>query len=1055
MVTNCKIHDGGTSSGQCKIQQSDYITIQNCEFYNLGYGGSTIDGVWVTHSMFRQNYFHNCTTGGFVKGGSEYDTFDSNVVVSPAVANCYGFLPGGCTLNWASDPNLNHQSYYTVISNNIVAGMGRGGVGWWGAAYGYVYNNLFKDCATDSTSYSYITAIWPPSRACSPTPRTTSTPSTTSSTARAGPCVPTAGCSAEVVAATCRTGTPDTTASATTGNALTHESDTPDPTTETGATYGDPHLTMSGGTPTTWQGWVNYFRPAWDSQSNAMLKDKGTSAAGRLAASRCCMDMEGNPRPKDSGWDIGPYEYQGTTVTPVANFSANGDPAGAGRAVVGHAPRPPSTSPTPPAAARPPGPGTSVTPPPPPSRTRATPTAPTVSTRCALTATNSAGNNTCTKTNYLTVKALDANFTYTPPGGGVPLSVAFTDTSTNSPTSWSWNFGDGGTSTAQNPSHTYTTAGYYTVVLIAANANGNDTETKTNCITACNEVLVYPTSWSSNLTASPNNEHVVSGSLANLQAVDGSYMDVACNTTQLSGCTAPNGVYSYGMYYQCASGYTPSQVYGMKTEYTARSTVAGTPSCHRFFLNDYEATDCPINPFPTTWTTISATRLGNMSNYMDSGGNLHVHLCGEKGSPAYDIQADCMRWHLYLMPGLNAPPVANFTGNPTSGYMPMAVSFTDASSNTPTSWSWTFGDSSTSTVQNPSHTYTTNGTYTVALTATNSYGNNTCTKNNYITVSLPVPVANFYGTPTSGVAPLAVSFTDTTINTPTSWSWTFGDGGTSTAQNPSHTYTSVGSYTVALKATNSYGNNTCTKTNYITATIAPPVANFSGTPTSGVVPLAVTFTDSSTGSPTAWSWNFGDSNTSTVAESLPHLHHGRDLHGGADRDQLRRQQHQHEEQLHHGHPGSAGGELLRHADHQAGAAGRDFHRPLHQRPDRVVVELRRREHFHRAEPEPHVPIRRTYTVALTATNGGGNNTNTKNNYITATNGGTFTLLPDSGNPGSACTVISGSLSDVYTENGVYWVTAEQHQPQLLDVLLPAPGLHALSDQLDADPVQAA
>ena len=68
---------------------------------------------------------------------------------------------------------------------------------------------------------------------------------------------------------------------------------------------------------------------------------------------------------------------------------------------------------------------------------------------------------------------------------------------------------------------------------------------------------------------------------------------------------------------------------------------------------------------------------------------------------------------------------------------------------------------------------------------------------------------------------------------------------------------------MALTATNAGGNNTNTKTNYITVG-NPPVANFSGTPTSGATPLSVTFTDSSTNSPTAWSWNFGDSSTSTV-----------------------------------------------------------------------------------------------------------------------------------------------------------------------------------------------
>jgi serine protease len=169
------------------------------------------------------------------------------------------------------------------------------------------------------------------------------------------------------------------------------------------------------------------------------------------------------------------------------------------------------------------------------------------------------------------------------------------------------------------------------------------------------------------------------------------------------------------------------------------------------------------------------------------------------------------------------PPVAAFSGTPTSGTYPLTVTFTDASTYTPTSWSWDFGDGSTSTVQNPSHIYTAAGTFTVALTATNAYGSNTLTKTGYITVTAPntnPPVAAFSGTPTSGTIPLTVTFTDASTNTPTSWSWNFGDGSTSTVQNPSHIYTTAGTYSVALTATNAYGSNTLTKSSYITASAA-------------------------------------------------------------------------------------------------------------------------------------------------------------------------------------------------------------------------------------------
>ncbi len=185
------------------------------------------------------------------------------------------------------------------------------------------------------------------------------------------------------------------------------------------------------------------------------------------------------------------------------------------------------------------------------------------------------------------------------------------------------------------------------------------------------------------------------------------------------------------------------------------------------------------------------------------------------------------------------PPVAAFTGSPTSGDMPLTVNFTDQSTGSPTSWSWTFGDGGTSSAQNPSHTYTAAGTYTVSLTATNAVGSDIETKVGYITVTNPPPpTAAFTGSPTSGTYPLNVSFTDQSTGAPTSWDWTFGDGGTSTAQHPSHTYTAAGIYTVSLTVTNAYGFDDEIKVNYITVT-EPGVTTFvtaaGETPVAGTV----------------------------------------------------------------------------------------------------------------------------------------------------------------------------------------------------------------------------
>ncbi len=120
----------------------------------------------------------------------------------------------------------------------------------------------------------------------------------------------------------------------------------------------------------------------------------------------------------------------------------------------------------------------------------------------------------------------------------------------------------------------------------------------------------------------------------------------------------------------------------------------------------------------------------------------------------------------------------------------------------------------------------------MTLTVNNGYGSNTLTRSNYINVGNP-PVANFSGTPTSGAKPLTVAFTDSSTNSPTAWSWNFGDSSTSTVQNPSHSYANAGTYTVALTATNAYGNNTNTKTNYITVTGSIPTYVAAGAVTSG------------------------------------------------------------------------------------------------------------------------------------------------------------------------------------------------------------------------------
>jgi PKD repeat protein len=148
-------------------------------------------------------------------------------------------------------------------------------------------------------------------------------------------------------------------------------------------------------------------------------------------------------------------------------------------------------------------------------------------------------------------------------------------------------------------------------------------------------------------------------------------------------------------------------------------------------------------------------------------------------------------------------PVANFTANKVSGCAPLVVTFQDQSSGDPKFWNWDLGNGQLTNLQNPVGVYSIPGTYSVTLVVRNSNGTNGITKTNYITV-YPSPAPAFIVDKTIACLPATVQFTDQssdTAGTINKWQWDFGDGTTSTAQHPSHTFTSLGFYSVLLTVT--------------------------------------------------------------------------------------------------------------------------------------------------------------------------------------------------------------------------------------------------------------
>ncbi|WFO16751.1 PKD domain-containing protein [Cellulophaga baltica 4] len=242
------------------------------------------------------------------------------------------------------------------------------------------------------------------------------------------------------------------------------------------------------------------------------------------------------------------------------------------------------------------------------------------------------------------------------------------------------------------------------------------------------------------------------------------------------------------------------------------------------------------------------------------------------------------------VPSANQAPTAIATSDVTSGAPSLAVQFTGDTSSDPDTgdvltYAWDFGDGTTATTANPSHTFTTAGTYDVTLTVTDD-GTPALSSSEVritITVTAPAnqaPTAVASSDVLTGEASLAVQFTGDTSSDPDTgdtltYAWDFGDGTTATTANPSHTFTTAGTYDVTLTVTDDGTPALSSSEVTITITVtAPanqaPTAVASSDVTSGEASLAVQFTGDTSSDPDAgdiltYTWDFGDGTTATTA----------------------------------------------------------------------------------------------------------------------------------------------------------------------------------------------
>ena len=478
---------------------------------------------------------------------------------------------------------------------------------------------------------------------------------------------------------------------------------------------------------------------------------------------------------------------------------------------------------------------------------------------------NSAGNaDSITKIQYITVNALPVvGFTGTPLTGCFPLPVHFTDQSNAGSgviSQRQWDFGDGSTGTIQNPVHTYTAAGNYNVTLRVTNSNG--------CINSLTRVGFV---------------HLSQGVHANF-------------TNSLPGnCNAPatinfqnlsSGTGSLNYQWNFGDGGTsvlinPVHIYNATGTYTVRLIVINSGGC-RDTLTKVNA--IIIGSVQANFTSADSVCTGSQISFTNNTSPASAIAAWDFGDGTTSSLINPVK--IYLAPGpklvrlisrlgtcsdttykiifVKNKPFTAFNASPLSSCSkPLSVNFLNQSFNA-ISYSWDFGDGGTSTLTNPSHTYTAFGNYTVTLVTINVLGcSDTLVKAAYIKMSPPQVTIN--SLPLDGCSPIIHTFTTTiTSNDPVvNYLWDFGDGTTSIAVNPTHTF-GTGVYVIKLFITTVSGCIDSVIYNPgVTASIKP-TANFSASPRDVCAHMPVMFTDLSTGIATNWLWSFGDGGTANT-----------------------------------------------------------------------------------------------------------------------------------------------------------------------------------------------
>ena len=465
--------------------------------------------------------------------------------------------------------------------------------------------------------------------------------------------------------------------------------------------------------------------------------------------------------------------------------------------------------------------------------------------------------------------APQAGFTVSATRGCAPLTVQFTDQSSApaSLQSWFWDFGDGSTATVPNPQHTYTFDGTFDVSLTITDVNGCVATRQVPDLMQLSRPVV---SFTSNATAScpPQSVNFTAQVLADTTLAQWQW-DFGDGSG--SGQAQPSHLYTQSGTYTVTLVVT--DVLGCSDTLTAPAHV----TVHSPPVASFTASDS-LFCVPATVAFASTSQAGSspIVSYAWDFGNGGTATAMQPSMSFANPGSYAVRLVVTDFYGCADTASLSLTGHPgiqaafgTAGTPDCAgssITFLDQSSGAPAvAWSWDFGDGNTASSQFPSHTYPGPGSYPVSLAVESADGcRDTLLQPAF--VQLSGPWADFTPDSLTACPGSLLFFADASIpdTTLVSWLWDFGDGATASGPNPSHAYSTPGTYTISLTVTNARGcSHTTVKPDAVTI-VSPPQAAFTLSSPAGCLPLAVQF--ASTSQPgstnlTGFQWDFGNGNT--------------------------------------------------------------------------------------------------------------------------------------------------------------------------------------------------